>query len=202
MAKTGRTAFDKGYQSRVGQFARALLQDISKEVRDELKKQNLIKDNFHFFEIGSGGARNLWYIWKENDSITLSCNDFWEDASRQNMHKDIKEIINFYEGDTEDVLNELPKINIDVLLSVDHMMHLPRTKGSNVIKLINDKIKPKYVVLRERSKEYETPEEIAQSYPRNYHNYENLEKNYELFYEKAESEVAKEYFIRFYKLKK
>ena len=198
MAKTGRTAFNKDYQRIVGQFSRELLHDISKEVTATLKQHGLIQDGFHFFEIGSGGARNLWYLWKENNSIKISCNDFWEQQSRENMHDDIKELINFYEGDTEEILSDLPEINIDVLLSVDHMMHLPRVKGEAVISLIKDKIKPQYIVLRERRKEYETPEETAQSYPRNYHNYERLEEQYKLLHEYT-SKAASEYFIRVYK---
>lgn len=200
MARTGKEAFDKIYQDRVGQFAREHLHQISKEVTNLLKQNNLIKDNFHFFEIGSGGARNLWYTWKENNSIKLSCNDFWENESKKNMHSDIKGIINFYEGDTEEVLFNLPKISVDVLLSIDHMMHLPRTKGEAVIDLVKDKIQPKYIVLRERKKEFETPEETAQSYPRNYHDYEKFEEKYNLVKEYT-SQTDSAYFIRIYKLK-
>jgi len=200
MARTGREAFNKVYQNRVGQFAREHLHQISKEVTDILKQNNLIKDNFHFFEIGSGGARNLWYIWKKNNNIKISGNDFWEKESKENMHNDIKNLINFYEGDTEEILLNLPKMNIDVLLSVDHMMHLPKIKGEKVVNLIKDKIQPKYIVLKERKKEYETPEEIATSYPRNYHNYEKFEENYTLLKEYT-SNTDKAYFIRIYKLK-
>lgn len=200
MARTGREAFDRSYQNRVGQFSRQLLHDNSKELTQILKEQNLIQDNLHYFEIGSGGARNLWYIWKENNSIKLSCNDFWEKESKENMHVDIRENINFYEGDTEDVLSKLPTdINIDVLLSSDHLMHIPRVKGENILTLLLDKVQPKYIVLRERKKEFETPEEIAQSYPRNYHNYERLEEKYDLIFETT-SHVT-EFFIKIYKTK-
>jgi len=201
MAKTGREAFNRGYQGKVGQFAKEHLHISSIEVVDFINKHNLIQSNYHFFEIGSGGARNLWYLWKKNNNINLSCNDFYEKESKANMHEDIKNIINFYEGDTEEVLLNLPKIDVDVLLSVDHMMHLPRIKGKAVIELINSKIKPKHIILKERKKEFETPEETALSYPRNYHNYEMLEKNYNLVEElTAATDTA--YFLRMYKLKK
>lgn len=200
MAKTGKEAFDRNYQNKVGQFSRQLLHDNSIELTKILKEQNLIQNNLHYFEIGAGGARNLWYIWKENPTLKLSCNDFWEKESKKNMHNDIKDIINFYEGDTEDILNELPiDINIDVLLSSDHLMHIPRVKGKNIITLLLNKINPKYIVLRERKKEFETPEETAQSYPRNYHNYERLEEKYNLIFETT-SHIP-EFFIRIYKIK-
>jgi len=200
MAKTGPKHFDRGYQTRVGQFGRQLLHDNSIELTKVLQEQGLIKDDFHFFEIGAGGARNLWYFWEENNNIKISCNDFWEKESKENMHTDIRDIINFHEGDTEDVLNELPDdTKIDVFLSSDHMMHLPRVKGEAVITLLLNKFLPKYVVLRERKKEFETPEETAQSYPRNYHNYERLEEKYDLIHESTS--YVPEFFIRIYKLK-
>ena len=196
------------YQNKVGQFANEKLHDISKEIVSFVKKHDLIQPNYHFFEIGSGGARNLWYIWKKNNDgykgpINLSCNDLWEKESKENMHNDIKNRINFYEGDTEKVLLKLPKIDIDVLLSVDHLMHLPKVKGKAVIKLINDKVKPKYVIIRERKKEFETSEIFDLSKRkifRNYHNYEILEDNYKLI-EELTSTIDKAYFLRIYKLK-
>lgn len=199
--RVGREAFDKQYQNKVGQKARTLLHNNSKELTEILKQHNLLQDNFHFFEIGSGGARNLWYFWKENNTLKLSCNDFWEVESKKNMHSDIVNLINFYEGDTEDILKtKLKDQKVDVLLSSDHMMHIPRTKANNIITLIMDEICPSYIVLRERRKEYETPEETARSYPRNYHNYDRFLEKYELIVDEISNVV--EYFIRIYKVKK
>lgn len=200
MAQTGRTAFNPAYQARVGQSARGLLHDNSKELVKVMQELNLLQDNSHIFEIGSGGARNLWYMWKENQTLKLSCNDFWKEESFKNMHEDLKPIITFHEGDTEDILRDSDLGKIDILLSSDHLMHVPRVKGQAILEMLLNKVKPSYIVLRERKKEYETPEETAKSYPRNYHDYEMLLEGYTLEKE-VTSAGAKEFFIRVYKLK-
>ena len=85
IAKSGRQIFNKEYQLYHGQSSPPLQHDKSIEITKTLQEQNLIQNNFHFFEIGAAGARNLWYIWKENNNIKLSCNDFWEKESKENI---------------------------------------------------------------------------------------------------------------------
>ena len=203
---TGRKAFDRKYQDRVGQFARKELHDNTIELVKKLEENDLLKDSYHYFEIGAGGARNLYYIWNKNNNIKISCNDFWEEESKHNMHPDIKDIINFYEGDTEVILENFPKdLNVDVLLSSDHFMHLPINKAEGIISSILNIVKPKYIVLRERKKQFQNPEAItfngqlykSVTYPRYYHNYERFETKYDLINE-YDCDI-KEYFIRIYK---
>jgi len=205
MARVGPEAFDREYQKRVGQKARKLLHENSLELVNRMRENELIDQKFHYFEIGAAGARNLYYIWKDSKGIfgfrspiKLSCNDLWEEESKANMHPDIRKIINFHEGDTEEILSTInPSPPIDVLLSSDHLMHLPRFKGEAILTLVMNRIRPKYIVLRERKKEYEVDENMTDGFAKNYHNYEKLAERYELVNE-YDCKVN-EYFIRIYK---
>ena len=199
MAKVGKDAFGPGYQNRVGYKARKLLHDNSKELVKVLSEHSLVQDGYHFFEIGAGGGRNLWYLFQENSNVKLSCNDLWKEASLSNMHPDIRKVTTFYEGDTEEVLDTYSGEDIDVLLSSDHLMHLLREKGANILNTIVNRIRPSYVVLREVKEEKQTPEEKAKHFAKNYQDYNILNSAYDLIHEQTSH--VKDFFIRIYKRK-
>lgn len=175
MAKFGKSRFPKSYQTKVGQNARELLHKNSKELVDILENNNVVKDGMSIFEMGAGGARNLYYIWQKNNSVKLYANDLFETESKEQMHIDIKNTITFYEGDSEDIFNECRVSDLDLLLVSDHLMHLQYEKADNIIKNVLDKWLPEYIILREVKKEFEKPE-----HPKLFHNYNQFLDKYEL----------------------
>src|SRR6056300_1655642 len=116
MAQFGKSRFPESYQAKVGQNARDLLHKNSKELVDILENNNVIKDEMSVFEMGAGGARNLYYIWKKNNSVKLYANDLFESESKKQMHDGIKDTITFYEGDSEEIFNECRVSDLDLLL--------------------------------------------------------------------------------------
>jgi hypothetical protein len=189
MAIFGKARFGKSYQKTVGKDAKGLLQNNSIELVSILNKHNIISDDMSVFEMGAGPGRNLHYIWKENNSINLYANDLFEYQSMDNMHTDIKEIITFFEGDSEDIFNECKVVNVDLLLVSDHLMHLQYDKADNIITKILSDWKPKYIMLREVLAQYETP-----NHPRLFHKYDRFLTDYTLVHQSI-SINAKEYFI-------
>lgn len=175
MAKFGTNRFPKSYQSKVGQNARQLLHNNSKELVSILNKHNVIKNDMRVFEMGAGGGRNLYYIWEQNNTVKLYANDLFEDASKKQMHSDIKNIITFYEGDSENIFKECRVDNLDLLLVSDHFMHLQYEKADNIIKNVISEWAPEYIMLREVKKEFESA-----SHPKLYHNYSQLLNYYKL----------------------
>lgn len=113
----------------------------------------------------------------------------WKDSSLNNMHPEIKSIVNFIEGDSEDIINNNVIHNLDIFLVSDHFMHLQYEKADNIIKKIISSWKPKYIMLREIKKEFETP-----NHPRLYHNYNQFLSEYEMI-EDTTSKQDKSYFI-------
>lgn len=191
MAKFGKDRFPADYQRGVGINAKELLQKNSIELVNILKKHNVLYDNMSVFEMGAAGCRNLYYIWKENNSINLYANDLFRDASFKEMHSDIKNLITFYEGDSEDIFNECKVENLDLLLVSDHFMHLQYKKADNIInKILNDWM-PKYIMLREVKREFEKPE-----HPKLYHNYDVFLQDYFLVEDTESKNVPdNSYFI-------
>lgn len=135
-----------GYQRIIGN--RDLLHENSKELVEICKNFNVLKDGTNVFEIGCGCGRNLYYIWKSNPDIKISGNDLIREECFRYMEEDIKEIIDFRENDTLSIVNGLD-ISSDILLSSDHLMHLEPSVSKKVLKLIVNKWKPKYILLRE-----------------------------------------------------
>ena len=188
-AKFGTERFGKQYQKRVGDKARPLLHKNSIELVKVLKENKKIKNNIKIFEMGSGPARNLYYIWKENKTIDFYANDLYKDASFENMNSDIKKIINFFEGDSEEVFRTCKVKDLDLLIVSDHFMHLQYKKADAIIDSIIKHWRPKSILLREVKKEYEIP-----SHPKLFHNYEKFKNEYNLVFEKT-SDNSSHYFI-------
>ena len=83
MKKFGKNRFPKSYQTKVEKNARELLHQNSQELVEILNNHDVIKDDISVFEMGSGGARNLYYIWKENNSVKLYANDLFAEESQR-----------------------------------------------------------------------------------------------------------------------
>ena len=182
------------YQSLVGMNGRLILHKNSVELRGILK-ENLDFDKInHIYEMGSGPCRNLFYIYDHFPNKKYSCNDLSKEDSFEHMNPLIKEIINFHEGDSEYAVKELR--DVDLFVCSDHLMHLQYDKAENILNYVNDVLKPKYIILREIMKEFETP-----LHPRLFHDYKKLEKNYKII-SSSISVNSKEYFINIYELKK
>jgi hypothetical protein len=109
------------------------------------------------------------------------------------MNPLIREVINFHEGDSEKIITDIK--DVDLFICSDHLMHLQYEKAENILNYINDNLKPKYIILREIMKEFETPQ-----HPRLFHDYEKFEKNYQIIHSSI-SMNSKEYFIKIYELK-
>ncbi len=205
MATFGKNRFPEKYQSGVGyknastiKGDKDYLHKNSRELAQILKSNN-IELKSKVFELGSGPARNLHYILKEYPNIKLYCNDLWS-SSVDHMSDEVKKIVKFYTGDSEDIINnkEIQKEvidNLDLFLVSDHFMHLEYVKADNIINKVLSTWKPKHVMLREVKKEYETP-----NHPRLFHKYDKFLKDYNLIHEST-STNAKEYFIWLLKLK-
>lgn len=169
----GKKRFPKEYQTKVGINARPMLHDNSKELVSILKQNSIPVSGFKVFELGSGGARNLHYILKEFPGVKLYCSDLFEESSKTQMSQEVLNEITFYEGDSEDIVNANPIKDLDLLLVSDHFMHLQYKKADNIIKTIIKDWQPKYIMLREIKKEFETP-----NHPRLFHNYKQFLDNY------------------------
>ena len=190
MPEWGKKRFPEKYQSRVGWNSRELLHNNSLELVRVLKQFNLPEDNMKVFEIGAGGARNLFYIWDANKTITICENDLFEDASREQMQEDIRDKVIFYEKDTNDLVNEETITDIDIFLTSDHLMHLDREPVANIMEKVRDEWKPKYIMIREATKEWENEE-----WPRLYHDYDMFNESYDVLYDKISSSDGN-FFVR------
>lgn len=189
MAQFGKDRFPPHYQSAVGMGARESLHKNSIELAEILSSKNILQNSKSIFELGSGPARNLYYIWLQNKGIKLYCSDLFKDSSLMHMHEDIKGVVTFYEGDSEEVINNNIHTDIDIFLVSDHLMHLQYEKASIIIDCICNNWKPKHIVLRELKKEFETP-----NHPRLYHNYDRFLDSYDIIYN-GESAQDSCYFI-------
>lgn len=177
------------YQEGVGINARKLLQDNSKELTEVLIEHDVIKDDFKVFEMGAGPARNLYYIWEINNSCRFFCNDYSKESSFAHMAPVIKERVNFFEGDSEEIIKNNPMNDVDLFLVSDHFMHLQYDKANNIITEILNNWLPKYIMLREVKKKCEAP-----MHPRLYHNYSRFLESYDLLHEST-SKQDDRYFI-------
>ena len=194
--------FPAAYQQRVGQFPQhKFLHDNSKELTSFLSKHKVISDNMNIFEIGSGGCRNLFYIWETNNNINLFANDLHEKASRKNMHEKIRNKVKFIEMDTlsmfRDPKEDVMKEHVDLLLSSDHLMHVDHESVNEILGLINSKWKPTYICLRELVDP--AGEIIKRKWPRMYHDYDKyLSEKYDLVAKEDCKHFAKD--MNWYKL--
>jgi len=184
------------YQKGVGMNARKMLHDNSKELVDVLIKTKIINEIVNVFELGAGPCRNLFYLNNANPNLKLICNDLNKRASFKYMDDKIKSKIKFYQMDSLKMISDNQLNDIDLFLSSDHLMHIDYKKADKILEILHNKWMPKYIMLRERRKEYETP-----NHPRLYHNYEKLLVNYKLLYNKH-SDQDEKYFIWLLKIKK
>ena len=193
MAKFGKQRFHKSYQQNVGWNARSLLHENSKELTQVLIDNVELKD-LEIFEFGSGGCRNLYYIWEQEPTVKLHASDLFKEESLKHTNKDIKDKVSFIEGDTEDLIRILDLSNIDLFIFSDHLMHLQYEKVESIFKSIK-RIQPKYILLREVHSKYEN-----KKHPRLFHDYDSLNDLYDVIYS-ADSKQTDQYFIKLLQLK-
>ena len=196
MAQFGKQRFPEGYQSAVGMGAHSRLHENSKELVEILKNNNILNSKSSVFELGSGPARNLHYIHKEFQTNNIYCSDLFHAASVSNMSNEIKQIVTFYEGDSQDIIDNNILNDLDLFLVSDHFMHLQYDKADYIIKKIMSDWNPNYIMLRELKKEFETP-----NHPRLFHDYNQFLTNYDIV-EETTSKQDNAYFIWLLKNKK
>jgi hypothetical protein len=189
MALFGKQRFPESYQRAVGMGASEVLHKNSRELVNILKKHSILNNQSSVFELGSGPARNLYYIYKEFGINNLFCSDLFRDASLNNMSTEIKDIVTFFEGDSQDIIDNTIIPNLDLFLVSDHLMHLQYDKADHIIKTIIDKWNPPYIMIRELKKEFETPD-----HPRLFHNYNQFLTSYDMI-SNTDSEQTDAYFI-------
>jgi len=189
MAKFGKERFPHDYQNAVGMNASSTLHENSKELVKLLKQHNILNSESKIFELGAGPARNLHYINGEFKTNNIYCSDLFAESSKNNMSESIKNIITFYEGDSQDIIDDNIIKDLDLFLVSDHFMHLQYEKADYIIKMILKNWNPKYIMLRELKKEFETPE-----HPRLFHNYDQFLQKYDLILETT-SRQTDAYFI-------
>ena len=191
----GKNRFPKSYQKHVGMDASKMLHLNSKELVKFVDQNQIFDKIDSIFELGSGPARNLYYFNKKKPALKISSSDLFKESSFKNMDSDIAKKINFFEGDSEEIIKNL-KDKIDLFLISDHLMHLQYKKADIIIKEIINRILPDFFLLRELKKEFENP-----NHPRLYHNYDQINKKYNLIDEKS-SDQDPAYFIKLFKRKK
>ena len=196
MARFGKQRFSQQYQSFVGMGARPALHENSKELASILKETGILEKINSIFELGSGPGRNLHYINELKPELKLLASDLYKEHSLKYMHESIKNKIDFIEGDSELVIDSITFEEIDLLLVSDHFMHLQYEKVEKIFNTIkNEDPKPKYIMLRELRKRWETPD-----HPRLYHGYKTLLEKYNLILSKK-SKQDEAYFIWLLELK-
>lgn len=195
MADFGKHRFPKAYQDAVGMNASKTLHANSKELVEVLHNRGIVCENARIFEIGSAGGRNLKYIVDAYPQVKLFANDLFESESYANMDQSVKDRLTFFEGDTEAIVTKDDYFPLDLFISSDHLMHLQYEKADVIIKHVADKWKPKFILIRELKKEFETP-----NHPRLFHNYDYFNTNYEIMHEQDSAQTNK-YFIRLLKLR-
>ena len=189
MAKFGKQRFPEGYQQWVGMEASSRLHDNSIELVQILKNNNILNVNSKVFELGAGPARNLHYIHKEFNIDIIYCSDLFLEASFNHMSDEMKNVVTFYEGDSQDIIDNNIIKDLDLLLVSDHFMHLQYEKADYIIKKILSDWNPKYIMLRELKKEGETP-----NHPRLFHNYDQFLSNYDMI-DETNSKQNNAFFI-------
>lgn len=189
MALFGKQRFPESYQRAVGMGASEVLHKNSRELVNILKKHSILNNQSSVFELGSGPARNLYYIYKEFGINNLFCSDLFREASLNSMSTEIKDIVTFFEGDSQDIIDNNILNDLDLFLVSDHFMHLQYDKADYIIKKIMSDWNPNYIMLRELKKEFETP-----NHPRLFHDYNQFLTNYEIV-EETTSKQDNAYFI-------
>ncbi len=170
----GEQRFPTAYQKYVGMEAAEFLHDNSKELVEILKDNQVLSGDAKVFELGSGPGRNLHYILNAFPKVKLFCSDLNKEASLAHMSSHVRENVEFFEGDSEDIVKNNVIKDIDLFLISDHLMHLQYEKADEVIKSIISLWSPRYILLREIKREFEDI-----NHPRLYHNYDQLFDAYE-----------------------
>lgn len=181
--------FDNAYQRKVGKNARKLLHDNSKELV-KLFDEHVGVNTIHcVMGIGAGACRNLKYFYDANPRLKFIASDLY--YNKEEFHSDMLKLqesgaLVFEQMDTLDFVITR-RLNPDLLIFSDHLMHL---KKSTVIKVIQNVLASdtEYVLIREQKKGFDT-------LGKQYHEcYEWLKEEYNVIYE-GSSEQDQNFFI-------
>lgn len=134
------------YQRRIAK--RKKLKNNSQELAKIFSDLSLLKSETHLFELGCGSGRNLHYLLMLNSEIHISGNDLDKEQCFKYMKDIVKNNINFIELDTLALVNN-HLIHPDIVLSSDHLMHIPSDVIESIANSINNNWKSKFIVLRE-----------------------------------------------------
>ena len=96
--------------------ASSTLHENSIELVKLLKQHNILNSESKIFELGAGPARNLHYINGEFKTNNIYCSDLFAESSKNNMSESIKNIITFYEGDSQDIIDDNIIKDLDLFL--------------------------------------------------------------------------------------
>ena len=195
-APFGKTTFTEKYQKRVGWYANDKLHENSRELLSILIEHTDLDSDSKIFELGSGGARNLHYIHQHFGMTDIHCSDLWEDATKNEMTQAMRKYSTFYEGDSEDIINDEVMTDLDLFLTSDHLMHLHPEKADHIIKKIMLDWKSKYIMMRELREGHQT------THPqRLFHDYNQFLSKYDLVYDTT-SKTEESFFIWLLRRKK
>lgn len=192
-----KTSFDKPYQNLVGWMCGEKLHNNSLELLSVLNNHNILTNNSNYkiLEIGAAGCRNLKYIHDEYPDIQYFANDLHKDASFKNMHQSIKNVVNFFEGKTQNVIENFKENSVDLLIDSDHLVHVNYRDTNNILNYINNTIKPKHFLIRSVLKN-----NPKRKIPYHKHDFNKQLTNYEEIFYKL-SDNANLWYIKLFKLK-
>ena len=195
--------FPKEYQNKVGHYGKyhKILHNNSKELLNILINNNVLINNekYKIMEIGSGGCRNLKYIQDKYPKINFYANDLHKEFSFKNMHINMQKVINFYENTTQNIIKNFKKDDFNLIIDIDHLVHINYTDGKNILNTINNIIQPKYFVTRSIYKE-----DTTRNIPYFKHDFNKTLTNYkEIFYKLSDSnkiDAGNKWYIKLFKL--
>ena len=189
-----RDRYTPKYLDGFGANAEGWICDRSKEIASILNERGFLVPGGKVFEIGGGGGLNLQHIRAICPDMQFTMNDLYRDASLAVMDPGLRDVVEFIELDTLALVRTQSHTDIDVFLSIDHLMHLDRDTADEVIRAIECTWRPKVALFRECKKHMEN---TTRSYPRIYHNVRL--KGYDLVFD-GESSINKgSFYIRIFR---
>ena len=162
-----------GYQKAIAE--RAALHKNSRNLIAFMQDYGVLSSGMSIFEIGCGTGRNLMYVLEAQPDASVAGNDLVKEACFRRMDKHLASVIDFYELDTVSLFRDFV-IDVDLLISSDHMMHLDPDSAKKVMVALCESWRPKRIVLRECTKDRFTKDRAA----RHAHSYSRLKKAYKI----------------------
>lgn len=161
---------NRGYQKTIAN--KDMLHQNSKELVEILRGVP-VTAGMKIFEIGCGCGRNLEYIRKAFQGVHLAGNDLIREQCFKHMEPGLRDVIDFHEGDTARMVDK--PMEMDLLISSDHMMHLDPVAARYVMRGIMENWKPKWILIRESTKPRKKPTPVVHA-----HDYSALHEAYDV----------------------